>query len=325
VTVPAVERALSARRVLTTTWIEGVKMQSRRELESHLLDPTALIRTGVIAGLRQLLEFGYFHADPHPGNLFALPGETDGMGHVGYVDFGMMDSLSNEDRLTLTGAVVHLINRDFEALAQDFVTLGFLNPSTDLAPIIPALEEVLGGTLGENVGNFNFKAITDRFSELMYDYPFRVPSRFALIIRAVVAQEGLAMRLNPQFRIIRVAYPYVARRLLAGDTAEMREKLMEVIFDRQGRLRVERLENLLTVVESDAGSAAELLPVARDGLRLLLGRQGGSLRQRLLLSLVADDRLNTDDLQALLQMLGSRFSPRRLAGDLLSRLNPLAA
>ena len=325
VTVPAVERSLSSRRVLTTTWIEGVKMQSRRELESHLLDPTALIRTGVIAGLQQLLEFGYFHADPHPGNLFALPGQTDGMGHVGYVDFGMMDSLSNEDRLTLTGAVVHLINRDFDALAKDFVALGFLNPSTDLTPIVPALEEVLGGTLGENVGDFNFKAITDRFSELMYDYPFRVPSRFALIIRAVVAQEGLAMRLNPQFRIIRVAYPYVARRLLAGDTAEMREKLMEVIFDRQGRLRVERLENLLAVVESDSGSAGDLLPVARDGLRLLFGREGSSLRQRLLLSLVADDRLNTDDLQALLQLLGSRFSPRRLATGLLSRLNPLAA
>ena len=325
VTVPAVQRSLSSRRVLTTSWIEGVKMQSRQELESHRLDPTALIRTGVIAGLQQLLEFGYFHADPHPGNLFALQGQTDGMGHVGYVDFGMMDSLSKEDRLTLTGAVVHLINRDFEALAKDFVALGFLKPGTDLAPIVPALEEVLGGTLGENVGNFNFKAITDRFSELMYDYPFRVPARFALIIRAVVAQEGLAMRLNPQFRIIRVAYPYVARRLLAGDTAEMREKLMEVIFDRQGRLRVERLENLLAVVESDSASAGDLLPVARDGLRLLFGREGSSLRQRLLLSLVAEDRLNTEDMQALLQLLGSRFSPRRLASGLLHRLNPLAA
>ncbi|MFM7313123.1 MAG: ABC1 kinase family protein [Cyanobium sp.] len=325
VTVPRVERSLSSRRVLTTSWIEGVKMQSRRELEAHHLDPTALIRTGVVAGLQQLLEFGYFHADPHPGNLFALPGETAGMGHVGYVDFGMMDSLSDADRLTLTGAVVHLINRDFEALARDFVELGFLHPGTDLAPIVPALEDVLGGTLGENVGNFNFKAITDRFSELMYDYPFRVPSRFALIIRAVVSQEGLAMRLNPQFRIIRVAYPYVARRLLAGDTAEMREKLLEVIFDPQGRLRVERLENLLSVVESDGGAAGDLLPVARDGLRLLLGREGGTLRQRLLLSLVADDRLNTDDLRALMQLLGSRFSPRRLAGGLLSRLNPLAA
>ncbi|MFM7087453.1 MAG: ABC1 kinase family protein [Cyanobium sp.] len=323
VMVPAVMRELSARRVLTTSWIEGVKMQSRRELEGHHLDPTALIRTGVIAGLQQLLEFGYFHADPHPGNLFALPGITDGMGHVGYVDFGMMDSISDRDRLTLTGAVVHLINRDFEALAQDFVELGFLHPSTDLTPIVPALEEVLGGTLGENVGNFNFKAITDRFSELMYDYPFRVPSRFALIIRAVVSQEGLAMRLNPQFRIIRVAYPYVARRLLSGDTAEMREKLLEVIFDRNGRLRVERLENLLAVVESDA-PAGDLLPVARDGLRLLFGDQGASLRQRLLLSLVAEDRLNTEDLQALLRMLGNRFSPRRLASGLLQRFNPLA-
>ena len=132
------------------------------------------------------------------------------------------------------------------------------------------------------------------------------------------------MRLDPSFRIIRVAYPYVARRLLAGDTAEMREKLLEVIFDRQGRLRIERLENLLAVVESD-GPGLDLLPVARDGLRLLLGQEGGSLRQRLLLSLVANDRLHTDDLQALLALLRRTFSPRRLAGGLLARLNPLAA
>jgi len=324
VTVPEVERSLSSRRVLTTQWIEGTKLQNRRELEANHLDPAALIRTGVIAGLQQLLEFGYFHADPHPGNLFALHGVTRGLGHVAYVDFGMMDSINDDDRLTLTGAVVHLINRDFEALAKDFVTLGFLNPRADLGPIVPALAEVLGGALGENVGNFNFKAITDRFSELMYDYPFRVPARFALIIRAVVSQEGLAMRLDPDFRIIRVAYPYVARRLLAGDTAEMREKLLEVIFDRQGRLRLERLENLLAVVESD-GPAVDLLPVARDGLRLLLGQEGGSMRQRLLLSLVANDRLHIDDLQALLTLVRRTFSPRRLAGGLLARLNPLAA
>jgi predicted unusual protein kinase regulating ubiquinone biosynthesis (AarF/ABC1/UbiB family) len=324
VTVPRVERSLSSRRVLTTQWIDGIKLQNRRELEANHLDPTALIRTGVIAGLQQLLEFGYFHADPHPGNLFALHGSSGGLGHVAYVDFGMMDSISDQDRLTLTGAVVHLINRDFDSLAEDFVALGFLSPQADLEPIIPALADVLGGALGENVGNFNFKAITDRFSELMYDYPFRVPARFALIIRAVVSQEGLAMRLDPGFRIIRVAYPYVARRLLAGDTAEMREKLLEVIFDANGRLRLQRLENLLDVVEGE-GAGFDLLPVARDGLRLLFGRQGGGLRQRLLLSLVADNRLHTDDLQALLGLLGRTFSPRRLAGGVLARFNPLAA
>jgi predicted unusual protein kinase regulating ubiquinone biosynthesis (AarF/ABC1/UbiB family) len=330
VIVPRVDRSLSARRVLTTSWIEGTKLQRRQDLEAKRLEPAALIRTGVIAGLQQLLEFGYFHADPHPGNLFALPGKTGALGHLAYVDFGMMDSLSNADRLTLTGAVVHLINRDFAGLAQDFVDLGFLNPKTDLTPIIPALEEVLGGALGDNVGSFNFKAITDRFSELMYAYPFRVPARFALIIRAVVSQEGLAMRLDPSFRIIRVAYPYVARRLLAGDTAEMREKLLEVLFDAEGRLQLQRLENLLAVVENDeSGGGAELLPVAGAGLKLLFGEGGRSLRQRLLLTLVRDDRLNTDDLRGLMALLGRTFAPRRvverLGGRLLNRLNPLAA
>ena len=328
VTVPRVERLLSAERVLTTTWINGTKLQERQVLEARQLDPSALIRTGVIAGLQQLLEFGYFHADPHPGNLFALPGKTGALGHVAYVDFGMMDSISDSDRLTLTGAVVHLINRDFRALASDFVALGFLNPKTDLEPIVPALEEVLGGALGENVGAFNFKAITDRFSELMYAYPFRVPARFALIIRAVVSQEGLALRLDPDFKIVQVAYPYVAKRLLAGDTAEMREKLLEVLFDGDGRLQIDRLENLLAVVESE-GPSTDLLPVAGAGLKLLLGPGGSSLRQRLLLTLVRDNRINTDDLRDLIDLMGRNFNPGRLAGQLggklLSRLNPLAA
>jgi len=324
--VPRVERMLSSTRILTTTWIDGAKMRDSAELQALRLDPAALIRTGVICGLQQLLEFGYFHADPHPGNLFALPGRTGELGHVGYVDFGMMDSISDSDRLTLTGAVVHLINSDFVALAKDFQDLGFLSPTADLAPIVPALEEVLGGSLGDSVGSFNFKAITDRFSELMFDYPFRVPARFALIIRAVVSQEGLALRLDPQFRIIAVAYPYVARRLLAGDTHEMREKLLEVIFDADGRLRLDRLENLLAVVGQDAPAPGrELLPVAGAGLRLLLSRNGADLRKRLLLTLIRDDRLHTDDVRALFGLLGRTFGPGRIAGGLLQQLNPLAA
>ena len=189
---------------------------------------------------------------------------------------------------------------------------------------------MLGGALGDNVGSFNFKAITDRFSELMYAYPFRVPARFALIIRAVVSQEGLALRLDPSFRIIRVAYPYVAKRLLAGDTAEMREKLLEVLFDSDGRLQVQRLESLLAVVENvESAVGAELLPVAGAGLKLLLGQEGRSIRERLLLTLVRDDRLNTEDLRGLMNLLGRTFAPqrlvRRLRDQLLTRLNPLAA
>jgi hypothetical protein len=112
----------------------------------------------------------------------------------------------------------------------------------------------------------------------------------------------------------------VARRLLAGDTAEMREKLLEVLFDHEGRLRVERLENLLAVVEADQGGGTVLLPVAGAGLKLLLGHEGSSLRQRLLLTLVRDNRLNTDDLRALVGLLQRTFGPQRLAQRLIHRL-----
>ena len=128
------------------------------------------------------------------------------------------------------------------------------------------------------------------------------------------------MRLDPSFRIIRVAYPYVARRLLAGDTAEMREKLLEVLFDRDGRLQLQRLESLLAVVEADEGGGADLLPVAGAGLKLLLGEEGRSLRQRLMLTLVRDDRLNTEDLRGLMELLGRTFAPRRLVERFGQRL-----
>ena len=107
----------------------------------------------------------------------------------------------------------------------------------------------------------------------------------------------------------------------------MREKLLEVLFDQEGRLQLERLENLLQVVENDdgGGGAADLLPVAGAGLKLLVGEEGKSLRQRLLLTLVRDNRLNTDDLRGLMDLMRRTFSPRRVAGRLLTRLNPLAA
>ena len=116
----------------------------------------------------------------------------------------------------------------------------------------------------------------------------------------------------------------------AGDTAEMREKLLEVLFDSEGRLQLQRLESLLAVVENDESAVgAELLPVAGAGLKLLLGQEGRSIRERLLLTLVRDDRLNTEDLRGLLELLGRTFAPqrmvRRLRDQLFTRLNPLAA
>ncbi|NEP16334.1 MAG: AarF/ABC1/UbiB kinase family protein, partial [Leptolyngbya sp. SIO4C1] len=222
VKVPDIYWRYSSQHVLTLEWIDGFKLTDLERVRQAGLDTDTLIEIGVSAGLRQLLEFGFFHADPHPGNLFALAD-----GRMAYIDFGMMDQLSQEMKETLVDSVVHLINQDYDLLAVDFVKLGFLTPETDIRPIIPALEIVFQDAVGASVGSFNFKSITDKFSEIMYEYPFRVPAKFALIIRSLVTQEGLALTLNPAFKIVEIAYPYVARRLLMGETESLRRRLID--------------------------------------------------------------------------------------------------
>ena len=317
VKIPKVEKHLSSVKVLTTSWIEGTKLKDRNELVQNNLNPSKIIRTGVISGIQQLLEFGYFHADPHPGNMFALEGHNGDLGNIAYVDFGMMDSISEKDRLTLTGAIVHLINDDFHAVAKDFQKLGFLNDEQDLKPLVPVLKEVLGSAIGKDVASFNFKEITNKFSELMFDYPFRVPARFALIIRAVVSQEGLALRLDPDFKIIDLAYPYVAKRLLTSDTSEMINILLDVIFDQNGHIRVERIENLFDVLVQDSSTPSkELIPVAGAGLKLLTSARGSLIRKNLLMSIIKDERIDIKDMKQLVKLIRKTFNPFRIASGL---------
>ena len=316
ISIPNVEQMYSSDKVITTSWVDGIKIQNKEDLEKNNINPKSIIRTAVISGIQQLLEFGYFHADPHPGNMFALHSDENKLGKISYVDFGMMDTISDEDRLTLTAAIVHLINKDFFLLTKDFQKLGFLSKDEDLEGITPTIKKILGDVLTKDVGSFNLKSVTDKFSELMYKYPFRVPSRFALIIRAVVSQEGLALRLDPSFKIIRFAYPYIAKRLLTEQNDEMINILMEIIFDKDDHLQVDRLEGLINVlVEESITPSKELIPVARDGMRLLISQRGVSIRKKLLLSLIKKDKINTSDIKALLKLLLKKFTHTRLFYD----------
>ncbi|HEY9619121.1 MAG TPA: AarF/ABC1/UbiB kinase family protein [Crinalium sp.] len=312
VKVPSIYWRYSSSHVLTLEWIHGFKLTDTRRVQEANLNTDALIKIGVTSGLRQLLEFGFFHADPHPGNLFAMAD-----GRMAYIDFGMMDQLSQEMKETLVDSVVHLINKDYSDLAADFVKLGFLTPETDITPIIPALETVLGNALGESVGSFNFKTITDQFSELMYEYPFRVPAKFALIIRSLVTQEGLALSLNPNFKIVEVAYPYVARRLLTGESPELRRRLLEVLF-KDGKFQWQRLENMIAIARSDQNF--DILPTAQLGLQYLLSEEGQFLRRQLILALIEDNRLHTTEVQRLWDLIKDDINPSRLFSAALDAL-----
>ncbi|EAW38554.1 ABC-1 [Lyngbya sp. PCC 8106] len=271
--VPKIYWEYTGKRVLTMEWVNGTKLTNLDEVQAKGIDARYLIEVGVQCSLRQLLEHGFFHADPHPGNLLASPD-----GKLVYLDFGMMSEVKPYQRYGLLEAVVHLVNRDFEGLANDYVKLEFLTPDTDLTPIIPALSSVFNDALGASVAELNFKSITDKLSALMYEYPFQVPAYYALIIRSLVTLEGIAINVDPNFKVLSKAYPYVAKRLLTDPSPQLRTSLKDLLF-KDGSLRWNRLENLLkNARNSDDYDINQVLDQTLD---FLFSERGEFIREKL--------------------------------------------
>ena len=280
--IPKIYWEYTARRVLTMEWISGTKLTNIKAIEAQNIDATHLVEVGVECSLRQLLEHGFFHADPHPGNLLAM---SDG--RLAYLDFGMMSRIKPYQRYGLIEAVVHLVNRDFESLAQDYIKLDFLTPDTDLRPIIPALANVFGNALGASVAELNFKSITDQMSAMMYEFPFRVPAYYALIIRSMVTLEGIAIGIDPNFKVLSKAYPYIAKRLLTDPAPELRASLKDLLFKEEG-FRWHRLENLMRNANDSVDYDFD--KIANQGLDFLFSERGRFIRDRL-----ADEIVNVLD------------------------------
>ncbi|MDJ0705354.1 MAG: AarF/ABC1/UbiB kinase family protein [Leptolyngbyaceae cyanobacterium MO_188.B28] len=299
--VPHIYEEYTARRVLTMEWIEGIKLTKPEKIQSKGIDPSYLIEIGVQCSLRQLLEHGFFHADPHPGNLLATMD-----GKLAYLDFGMMSEVKPYQRYGLIEAVVHMVNRDFEGLARDYVHLEFLTPDTDLTPIIPALAEVFNNALGASVAELNFKSITDEFSALMYEYPFRVPAYYALIIRSLVTLEGIAINVDPNFKVLSKAYPYVSKRLLTDPSPELRSSLQDLLF-KDGSFRWNRLENLLRNARNS--DDYDLNNVLNQSLDFLFSERGEFIRERIADEAIKElDNLGQNFLQSANRILREGFN-----------------
>uniref|UniRef100_A0A3B5XXJ8 Protein kinase domain-containing protein n=1 Tax=Triticum aestivum TaxID=4565 RepID=A0A3B5XXJ8_WHEAT len=242
--VPDIFWDYTSAKVLTMEWIEGVKLNQQAAIEGQGLKVLDLVNIGIQCSLRQLLEYGYFHADPHPGNILATP-----EGKLAFLDFGMMSETPEDARVAIIGHVVHMVNRDYEAMARDYYALDFLKPEVDVSPIVPALKNFFDDALDSTVSELNFKTIVDGLGAVLYQYPFNVPAYYALILRSLTVLE------DPN--------PY------------LRDALIELLF-KDEKFRWNRLENLLVQGRQDREFVAKdaLQPV----LKLLLGPDGENLR-----------------------------------------------
>jgi len=273
IAVPKIYRKATSRRVLTMEWIDGTKLTNIEAVKKLGIDPNEMIEIGVSCSLQQLIEHGFFHADPHPGNILAMED-----GRLCYLDFGMMSDITQESRVGLIRAVVHLVNRRFDKLSNDFVQLGFLSKEVDLKPIAPAFESVFTSALEIGVNKMDFKAVTDDMSGIMYKFPFKLPPYYALIIRSLITLEGIALSVDPNFKILGAAYPYFARRLMEDENPELRNSLKEMLFD-ENNLKLERLDDLLKSATKEKKLNSE--KILDQTIDFLFSRKGFVLRNEL--------------------------------------------
>ncbi len=273
IAVPKIYREITSRRVLTMEWIDGTKLTNLEEVKKLGIDPDEMIKIGVQCSLEQLLEHGFFHADPHPGNLLALED-----GRLCYLDFGMMSEVSRESRSGLIQAVVHLVNKNFDKLSHDFVKLGFLSEEVNLEPIVPAFQDVFVNAIELGVSKMDFKSVTDDMSGVMYKFPFKLPPYYALIIRSLLTLEGIALSVDENFKILGAAYPYFARRLMEDPDPQLRESLKEMLFDNK-KFKWDRLEDLLSNAAKQTDLNLEKL--LDEVINLLFSPRGGFLRNEI--------------------------------------------
>lgn len=241
VVVPRTYSEFTRRKVITSQWLDGEKLS-----QSTADDVGDLVNIGVICYLKQLLDTGFFHADPHPGNLIRTPD-----GRLAILDFGLMTDIDDNIKFGMIEAIAHLIHRDYEAIVEDFVTLDFIPEGVDLKPILPPLSRVFDTALeGGGAKNINFQEVAADLAQITFDYPFRIPPYFALIIRAIGVLEGIALVGNPDFALVDEAYPYISKRLLTDDSPRLRESLKYMVYGKGQVFDADRLIDVLEAFET---------------------------------------------------------------------------
>jgi predicted unusual protein kinase regulating ubiquinone biosynthesis (AarF/ABC1/UbiB family) len=237
--IPRIVWRLTGRRVLTIEYVAGVRVTDLEEIEAMGIDRNQITTAGANFYLRQLLEDGFFHADPHPGNLRIMAD-----GRVGLFDFGMVGRISPELKQAMVNAFLHVVQHQYDLLVEDFVDMGFLKPEADKEALLRELTPIIDTRFSEGLTKVRFRKMLFDFSDVVYRYPFRLPTEFTYIMRALLTLEGVALTINPEFNFVQAAMPFAQRLVLRQSGASIRQALLREVFT-DGRFNAAAAINLL--------------------------------------------------------------------------------
>lgn len=226
--VPKIYWSHTSRRVLTLEFIRGTKVTDVEGLRARRISAVKTNRLLVQTYLKQLLEDGFFHADPHPGNLLVMDS-----GHLAFFDFGMVGRITPKLQSQMIDSFFHVVARDVHGLGQDIINLNFLKPGVDPETVRPVVEKLFEVYLNLKLGEVKFKELTYDLAEVIYEYPFRLPANFTYIMRALMTLEGIGIVTDPEFSFFETAKPYAKEFMLRREGRVFRKLIFDKIAGRE--------------------------------------------------------------------------------------------
>jgi predicted unusual protein kinase regulating ubiquinone biosynthesis (AarF/ABC1/UbiB family) len=203
VNVPKIYWRYATSRILTLEYLPGIKISQYEALEAAGLDRKLIARQGAQAYLLQLLNSGFFHADPHPGNI-----AVSASGALIFYDFGMMGRIKANVREGLMQTLFGIAQKDGSRVVQSLIELGAIAPTDDMGPVRRSVQYMLDHFMDKPFENQSVAAISDDLYEIAYNQPFRFPATFTFVMRAFSTLEGVGKGLDPDFNFMEVAKPY---------------------------------------------------------------------------------------------------------------------
>jgi predicted unusual protein kinase regulating ubiquinone biosynthesis (AarF/ABC1/UbiB family) len=214
IAVPRIYWRFTSKRVLALEYMPGIKVSNYEALEAAGIDRKNIAVIGAESYLQQLLNHGFFHADPHPGNL-----AVTSSGELIFYDFGMMGQIQPITKDKLLRTFFGIAKKDADEVVSSLVELGALEISGDIGPVTRSVQYMLDNFMGKPFEAQSIAAISDDLYEIAYDRPFRFPATFTFVMRAFSTLEGLGKGLDPGFNFMEIAKPF-ATSLMENGTSK---------------------------------------------------------------------------------------------------------
>jgi predicted unusual protein kinase regulating ubiquinone biosynthesis (AarF/ABC1/UbiB family) len=203
VVVPRIFWRYSSPQVLALEYLPGIKISHYEALEAAGIDRKQTAQLSARAYLQQILNDGFFHADPHPGNVAVSPS-----GHLIFYDFGMMGRIGGMTKGKLMSTLGGVVQQDADRVLTSLIELGVLVPTGDLGPLRRSLQYLLDNFMDKPMEAQSVTQISDDLYEIAYDQPFRFPATFTFVMRAFSTIEGVGKGLDPDFNFMEAAQPF---------------------------------------------------------------------------------------------------------------------